>query len=1074
MGIFIEGLSHAAIVAAFDLGTVQRALPYFGRIHDVQGEEIRGTLYVSAFVRGTEEYLVEIVIDTAPYGLEIRASCECPVGRQCKHAAAVALSLIPTGSRGRVPGAVPAWERDAQRLVEILSGADSPDLDRPVVGLQFDLAEKKSTRWEPRSYRLAMRPVQREASGKWVKSGISWRDVRDAHWAPTAAEPEVIEALAAVADAVPDALYGSALPVITDSRSAIWSALAGLERAGVDLVAGQRLESVHLITEPVEPRADLVARPDGGVHFAIGVDVEGDFVTAPDVVALGERPHGAAVLRPGARAARRRLQLVRFQRSVPPQMVAFLHGEGIAVPADARQRFADEFVPRISRLLPVRSPDLSVELASPEPPRLALHIDWRGTDAARVNWWWHYRVGTADREFGLRSAEGGAVRMPAAERELLDALELDDFAKDLLLDEDRRTLRSGRELRDFELVVFTGMVLPGLRDQVEVIEAGDAAEFYEVEEAPTFAFDVDEESSGVDWLDLNVRIEVGEHSIPLPDVLAALTAGAPFIVLPGGGYLRTDIPEFARLAELIGAASQLHESGGDTVRVGRTDLGTWAELDDLGEVDTRASEWVTAARRLRDFDGLPEIDPAGVISSLRDYQLTGFRWLAFLRDAGLGGILADDMGLGKTLQTLALIAHARADGADPFLVIAPTSVVQGWAREAATHTPGLTVRTVDALEGRRGSGLKDLADGADVLVTSYTLFRLEAEQYGELDWGGMILDEAQAIKNRQGKTYQAVRDLRAPFRLAITGTPFENRLMELYSLLSVVAPGLYPTAKAFTEQVSRPVEKEGDEVALARLRRRLKPFLLRRTKDIVAADLPPKQEQVLDVALSERHRAIYDTHLQRERQSVLGLVEDFDRNQVAIFAAITRMRMLSLDPALVDAEHEDVGSAKIDQLVEQLVELAAEGHRALVFSQFTKFLTRVKRRLDEAGVGWVYLDGRTRDRAKRIGEFKDGDAPVFVISLKAGGVGLTLTEADYVFVLDPWWNPAVEAQAVDRAHRIGQTKSVNVYRMVASDTIEGKVMELKARKAALFEQVVDGQVADISGLSADDVRGLFE
>ncbi len=243
---------------------------------------------------------------------------------------------------------------------------------------------------------------------------------------------------------------------------------------------------------------------------------------------------------------------------------------------------------------------------------------------------------------------------------------------------------------------------------------------------------------------------------------------------------------------------------------------------------------------------------------------------------------------------------------------------------------------------------------------------------------------------------------------------------------------------------------------------------------MVAADLPPKQEQVLEVQLTPRHRRIYDTHLQRERQTVLGLVEDFDKHRIAIFRSLTKLRQLSLDAALVDPAHESAGSAKIDVLVDHLTEVVAEGHRALVFSQFTSFLARVRDRLDREGIESTYLDGRTRRRGEVIDSFKQGDAAVFLISLKAGGVGLTLTEADYVFVLDPWWNPAVEAQAVDRAHRIGQKRPVMVYRLVSAATIEEKVMELKARKAALFARVIDGDGSAGTPIDADDVRALFD
>jgi SNF2 family DNA or RNA helicase len=525
---------------------------------------------------------------------------------------------------------------------------------------------------------------------------------------------------------------------------------------------------------------------------------------------------------------------------------------------------------------------------------------------------------------------------------------------------------------------------------------------------------------------------------------------------------------------LVQAAAELRDQPEAGIRVGHRDLHLWDELAEVGIVDAQAAQWVRAAQALRSLEQLPDVEPIGLEARLRSYQHDGFRWLAYLWECGLGGILADDMGLGKTLQTLALVAYARKHGSAPFLVVAPTSVVSTWAHEAATFTPGLDVRVVTESQARRGDSIATVCAGADVIVTSYTLFRLEQADYVAEQWGGLVLDEAQTIKNHHGKTHQAVRRLDAPFRLALTGTPMENRLMELWSLLSVVAPGLYPWPQRFAETVANPVERLGDTSALERFRRRIRPFLLRRTKELVARDLPAKQEQVLEVALTPRHRAIYETHLQRERQTVLGLVEDFDKHRIAIFRSLTRLRQLSLDAALVDEEYDGVGSAKVDVLVDHLLEVAAEGHRALVFSQFTSFLSRVRDRLDREGLGSAYLDGRTRRRGEVVEGFRRGDDPVFLISLKAGGVGFTLTEADYVFVLDPWWNPAVEAQAVDRAHRIGQRRQVFVYRLVARDTIEEKVMALKERKAALFSQVVDDDALMSAPLGADDVRQLFE
>jgi SNF2 family DNA or RNA helicase len=512
------------------------------------------------------------------------------------------------------------------------------------------------------------------------------------------------------------------------------------------------------------------------------------------------------------------------------------------------------------------------------------------------------------------------------------------------------------------------------------------------------------------------------------------------------------------------------------LRISRYQAGLWEELLELGVVDEQSERWSRTVEGLLALDAVPAPrPPASLAAELRPYQQEGYAWLSFLWDAGLGGILADDMGLGKTLQTLALLCRARAAGdlPDPVLVVAPTSVVHNWAREAARFAPALRVVTVDATEKRRAVPLAEHVAGADLVITSYALFRIDADAYAGLPWRALVLDEAQFVKNHQAKTYACARRLAAPVKLAITGTPLENSLMDLWALLSIVAPGLFPSPQRFTQFYRVPIERGDHPELLATLRRRIRPLVRRRTKDQVAAELPPKQEQVLEVALNPRHEKVYQTHLQRERRKVLGLVDDLDAHRFVIFRSLTLLRQLALDPALVDDAYTGIRSSKADAFTEQLREVVAEGHRVLVFSQFTGFLRTIRGRLDAEGVPYAYLDGRTRDRAGRIEEFRTGRAPVFLISLKAGGFGLNLTEADYVFVLDPWWNPAVEAQAVDRTHRIGQDKKVMVYRMVSAGTIEEKVMALKERKQALFTRVLEDGDLLSGALTAEDIRGLF-
>lgn len=504
--------------------------------------------------------------------------------------------------------------------------------------------------------------------------------------------------------------------------------------------------------------------------------------------------------------------------------------------------------------------------------------------------------------------------------------------------------------------------------------------------------------------------------------------------------------------------------------------------------------------------------PTGLQATLRPYQVEGFQWLSFLYEQRLGGILADDMGLGKTVQALALLAHAieehraacertteRGESVEPFapfLVVAPTSVIANWAAEAERFLPEAKVVTITETTAGK-TPLAERIAGAHLVLTSYTLLRMDEEAYtgyartlgqavneftGEQTapegWGALLLDEAQFVKNTGTRAWSIARAMPARTKIAMTGTPIENNLMELWALLAIVADGLFPSARAFRDLYARPAESGEDPAhaaaTAARLRRRIRPLMLRRTKELVAAELPAKNDTRVNLPLAPGHRRIYDTHLQRERQKVLGLLEDMDKNRFTIFQSLTLLRRLALDAALIDPEaYAGVSSVKRDYLVQQLPDLLEKGHRVLVFSQFTGYLKSISARLAEEGIGHLYLDGSTRNRAEVIEAFTSGQEPVFLISLKAGGFGLNLTEADHVFIMDPWWNPAAEQQAVDRIHRIGQDKEVHVYRLVAEGTIEEKVMQLKESKAALFDAVVgEGEFAS-AAVTAEDVRELF-
>jgi superfamily II DNA or RNA helicase len=1053
-----HALTDAYLAGFFDPGTLARARHYLDAVEEIEVvHETDSSLTATATVRGTAPvpYQVQFHAEVDVAADWVFSACSCPVARMCKHGAAVALTLrspAPT-----VAGS--AWRHQLGRLTGDLEARARSTLAGQRLGLE--LSRRPASRWSRGTAgELSMRPVRPGARRGWARSGAEWSDiagpVATSRFVP--AQVDALRALHRGLVARHAYLVAGAPSALEDYGDRLVPALRHAVSQGVTLVPGAGIAAVTVAPEPAQVVADLV-EADDGLRLDVSVRLQGRRWRGGEVVPLGRPATSVALFEDD--------DVVLAELSEPCHdalMDLVLDRGGVNVPVDEREAFLQALAP-VVRSLAVESSDGSVEVPAPPHPRLSLTVTWRSSTSAELCWQWVY----GDRRCDLAATDPlDGLRDPAAERSILATL------PDSLAPSGPTAGPAPDSVSGGDALAFALHDLPHLRTLADVdVEERTPPDFRESTEDPEIAFVLAEaQPDHTDWLDLEVRVSVDGEQVPLPDVLAALTLDEEFLVLPSGLYVTLDRPEFARLHELVALAAQLRESDTDRLSVGSHDLAVWAELADLGVVDARAGAWVERAAALRDLTELPRPDPPpGLTTELRPYQRDGFWWLAFLHAHGLGGILADDMGLGKTLQVLALVEHLRTSGLDaPFLVVAPTSVVTAWRQQAVTHAPALRVGVVR----RRSDDVARIAATHDVVVTTYAMLRLEREQFAARRWSGLVLDEAQQVKNHLGKTYAAARAIDSDFRLAVTGTPFENRLMEIWALLSITAPGLYPTSRRFRDVVVGPVEKDGDEAALQRFRTRIRPFVLRRTKDLVAAELPPKQEQVLEVELEPRHRRIYDTHLAKERQKILGLVDDFDRNRMAIFGALTRLRQLALDPALVDPAHDRVGSAKTELLAEHLLEITAEGHRSLVFSTFTSFLRRVRDRLTEEGVATVYLDGTTRDREEVIEAFRRGEAPVFLISLKAGGTGLTLTEADYVFLLDPWWNPAAEAQAVDRAHRIGQDKHVLVYRMVATDTIEEKVTALKARKAELFAKVVDGGGATSTGITADDIRGLFE
>ena len=572
---------------------------------------------------------------------------------------------------------------------------------------------------------------------------------------------------------------------------------------------------------------------------------------------------------------------------------------------------------------------------------------------------------------------------------------------------------------------------------------------------------------------------------PLPDTPegnAGCRVGEQWLVLlDDGRYLPIAIERIQRIANTL---VELFDRDGLTAQQALS-----LPKSHTGRITQLARELNGPALRARDatLQGLiddldaaggiqPQSAPADFRATLRPYQEEGLGWLQFLRRHGFGGILADDMGLGKTVQTLAHLALEKQQGRlnKPTLIVAPVSTLSNWQQEVHRFAAHLQVLV---LHGSRRKESFSLIDQVDVVVTGYSLLQLDSEVLLAREYYLVILDEAQTIKNPRAKVSIVARQLRAEHRLALSGTPVENHLGELWSLFDFVQPGLLRDERYFTRHYRTPIEKDGNRQRAQALGQRLAPFLLRRTKDAVAKDLPPKTEIVETLAFEDRQRDFYDGIRLASHRRIQEVVrqQGLARSQITILDALLKLRQACCDPRLLDVGpgNTDIPSAKLEWLATVLPELIAEGRRILVFSQFTSMLRLIEKTVTELGIPYCLLTGETQHRAEVIARFQSGQAPLFLISLKAGGTGLNLTAADTVIHYDPWWNPAVEAQATDRAHRIGQDKPVFVYKLIAQDTVEERIMQLQADKHELASRLYTESTGSPASLTSTDIDALF-
>ncbi|OMG42266.1 helicase [Actinomyces naeslundii] len=1147
-------LTDDQIISRVGRGAFQRGLDY-ARKGRVRGIGVAGDGdIISAQSKGSGAHIYQTMVFRKQHdqrGPEAWVgNCSCPVGANCKHVAALlitARSLAQEEPHAAAPaGQVAPWE---SRLASLLQ------LERtPRRRMALEIIDDPGSMWgNPAG--PSMLPLIEGKRG-WNRQGASWSQIASGGL-DDEVDPEVIGVLRELAGMAGGYgfYYADDRVSLMTAPARVWEVLRRGVAAGLTLTTAQRHgRPVHL-AEGLRGGVHLIREGDGGVVVAPALEIDDveeinrqqvpgielDLTLMP----IGDPVHGFYTWMPG-----RELLLMPIEPRPTEALSRLLLGERetITIPAGDVERFETEHLEALTRALPILSADASIRLPRPTTLRaaLAVHVD---ADEHHLTTEWSIRYISEDGE--VRHGHGVGDLAEAAEGRIEDGVAGRDvegetrLAREVLnrllpLAVQHPVVWHPLDLRGMATARFMTETLPVLREleafDVEVDD--DVPDYREAADAPVITTSVSDDEDRPDWFSLSVRVHVGEEEIPLAPLMAAVAAGEPEVLLESGTWVSIDRPEIETLARLMEEGRELDDpQAHGTLRVSALHAGYYEVLESLGIIERATARWKERVGRLleraRAAEAAAEHDavadaggsaggtpvPEGLRATLRPYQLEGYRWLDFLRQAGLGGVLADDMGLGKTVQVLAVVqrlveerekaegqvptdvgtgkdseltdsdALNGPEGTGPVLVIAPTSVVGSWVEQAERFCPNLRVRAVTRTAAKREEALERIAEGSDVVVTSYTIARLCEEEFIAQDWAWMVCDEAQFVKNRTSATYKAVRRLRAPSTIAITGTPLENSLMDLWALMSIAAPGLLPDPERFGQVYRKPIDR-GDTEALGRLRRRMRPFLLRRTKEQVAADLPAKTEQVLAVELSAKHRKAYDQRLARERQRILGLLEeDTAQSRFIALKALTTLRQMALDPALVDGDGGNDGSgtiaargakgakdkaaatppegqrrsgrrpspsAKVEVLLEHLGPIVSEGHRALIFSQFTRYLSGVREHLEDAGVRTAYMDGSTPDRQKVIDAFRAGGADVFLISLKAGGFGLTLTEADYVFLLDPWWNPQAEEQAVDRTHRIGQDKPVMVYRLVSADTIEEKVMALKEKKAELFARVVEG------------------
>ncbi len=1106
--------THADLLRQFDPGTFARGDAYLrqGKVRRAELEE----RYLVGEVGGSggHSYRQRIQLKVRHGSKHIDGQCDCPVSYNCKHVVAVMLTRLQRA--GALPGE--ATSTDALtydnlewlgQLGDVIRLAQTPPPPARMAGedlLYVLVADDSGT------LRLNMVKARRRKIGTYYSAAIvaSHDDLLSSK--PAFAEPGDVETIRQIvalngtrmqADEIPvTGRFGAQLMQQLCAEGQLhWSATRADLKQG--LVTALRAGPVR--QGALGWHADD-ASADAGVtlrwRFDDGVPIGHVLATAPmlyvDNGAIGELALPASLT---ALPATDLLRMVAHSpRLRPPQrarMTEKMLEQGLEqvlpVPQAIKTRRRDNLAPSFHLLLDCHVP-------APTSPTWPSHAGsvYEAIDYARFTIAYDGVPAPADQAPELRRIIAGTIdiieRDVPAERAALAHLADLGFTGGALVSDHPFFGDLGLPMA-VHWMEFARHDVPSLQRAGWQITFGPnyRYDFHEVEDWYAELDDADDEADAVNpWFALELGILVAGRRHALLPLLLEMIRGAPtdfsdaaIAARDDGDELLVELDDHTRVAlpwlrikPILSTLSLMYftERDGPGWRLPLMDAARLAELEQAAQLRWVGGERLRElGRKLHSFEGIRHIDaPAGLQAQLRPYQLAGLAWMQFLREYDFAGILADDMGLGKTVQTLAhILAEKEAGRLDrPALVVVPTSLMSNWQSEAARFAPGLRVLL---LHGKDRAPLFDQIDDVDLVLTTYPLLARDEALLRARQFHLLVLDEAQYIKNSKAKAAQAARLLSARHRLCLTGTPVQNHLGELWSQFHFLMPGLLGDEKSFNAMLRKPIELYGDAHARDILARRIKPFMLRRTKDKVATELPPKTEIMLPVDFGAAQRDLYETVRVAMDKKVRDEIDrrGVARSQIVILDALLKLRQVCCDPRLLKKVASSAGSAKLDTLLELLDTLLSEGRKVLVFSQFTSMLALIAEQLVQRKIDFALLTGDTVDRAAQVNAFQSGQMGVFLISLKAGGVGLNLTAADTVIHYDPWWNPATENQATDRAWRIGQTQPVFVYKLIARGTLEEKIQEMQLRKGELANSVLDPEAGLAQAIGAEDLQAIF-